>query len=548
MLAPNTGEMLILLLIFAVPIVVGIYLYLRLAVWPKRPGQSTTGILRHGFWVGVLAVLLSNFGPASNAGILNFGRSDLSPWSSIPWVGLLTPAIAPMAILALGQASWPAPKAPTRSAVIEHRRLRDFVQAKLVWTTLVAFVVTAAIIATVAFLPGFPSVPNQPPPNYDSPQMLDGRAPGYVLAIPLAISLLVLAIATVLVLLLTIRRRSLENLDSAQNKTLRVIGTNRVLRIGAYVASGLAAVAGNWLAWPQAGLPLTPMVNWIGIASGTFSLVLFFWAPPKLPEATAIKIDAGTDVPAASLLPETGPEALSRSTLALTAGAVVAGALIGGLLSFWFGWMGAPLFALLSAVMAYGVLELFLARRYSQAKACRVHLSKPLPLLLLTFSAMALVALAFMLNYLRFIESGESAGDWLGSLHNGSLVMIPLLSIILVLAAGGWSSWLVLRRGPLTKVSPWADAMMRRVALFRITKTATAALYVILAATLFRVPQDFSSNPLSVEPNMGMFGWLTLAIALGLFLFPVPRIAAGTTQSTDSGPRNSSHSNHKASS
>lgn len=102
------------------------------------------------------------------------------------------------------------------------------------------------------------------------------------LAACLAGTLLVFGAGTGLLLWLISRRRQLEELDADDNKALRTLAMNRLLRTAATMASGLAAIAGNFSCRPDPS-STTAWTNAAGLGAMAVLLVMWWWPPPRLP-------------------------------------------------------------------------------------------------------------------------------------------------------------------------------------------------------------------------------------------------------------------------
>ena len=166
-----------------------------------------------------------------------------------------------------------------------------------------------------------------------------------------------MALGTLLVLTLISRRRQLEALDAAENDLLRTIAMNRLLRTVATIAAGLAAVAGNFAARPDPSANVSSWTNPAGFAAFVVLLVMWGWAPPKLPSTEAGGAGAGL---------EESPSAAHPATrLSVSLGAAMGLAPIAaGALGFFLpgaGLRGQPM--VLVALMAAAVLLVAAPRR-----------------------------------------------------------------------------------------------------------------------------------------------------------------------------------------
>jgi hypothetical protein len=228
--------------------------------------------------------------------------------------------VAALAVHALGQWSYPAPKAPRRYAELTVRRIRDFLPRRLAWWTAGIFGYAAVAIIRVGSLPAYdPVLPTSAPPqgpeyNGYAGQGQDGRIPGWELSAWLGGSLLGLAIGTWLCLMLIAHRRQLEALDTNDNRVLRSIAANRLLRTVATIAAGLAAIAGNFASLPQPGTTWqSSWFNLLGLANIIVLLVMWWW---KVPVLSSLRADRKT-TSAASLRSDPGTPGAARISVSL---------------------------------------------------------------------------------------------------------------------------------------------------------------------------------------------------------------------------------------
>lgn len=265
----------------------GLYLLLRWVI--RAPGGGTTAVTvsQHALWIGVIGWLASSLQPAWTAGILPAGNTSPALATPTSILGALAwPVLGCVAVHAVGQLSYPGPRLPRRLASLEIRRVRDYLPRTLAWTVAAIFVGSALQIGFVAGLPAYDAIPYgalQEDPGSFRRTGGDGRIQGFVLAACLGAAWLTLALGTALVLTLISHRRQLEALDAPENDLLRTIAMNRLLRTVATIAAGLAAVAGNFAARPDPAANVTSWTNPAGFAAFVVLLVMWGWAPPKLP-------------------------------------------------------------------------------------------------------------------------------------------------------------------------------------------------------------------------------------------------------------------------
>ncbi|MFE4198318.1 hypothetical protein ACFRJ9_20925 [Paenarthrobacter sp. NPDC056912] len=377
-----------------------VYLFLRMQVWSKPQAES---VASHGLWVGIIGWMASSLQGAMNTGILTVNPTGPSaPTASGQIAGALAwPILACLTVHALGQLSYPAPKAPRRYAELTVRRIRDFLPRKLAWTTAAVFVFAALVIAWVAALPGhtpvLPTPPGQAPPSDNGyrGQGQEGRIPGWELAAWLGGALVVLAAGTLLVLVFIARRRQLETLNGDDNRALRSIATNRLLRTVATIAAGLASIAGNFAAQPAPGaMWQSSWFNYVGIVNMAVLLVMWWWRVPQLPSL----VNAQKATSAGSIRADPQTHGAVRLTLSTGAALGVVGGLAG--LAGWVSFMFVPgpvlrpialpaAVAIVAALVLLAITcgELLLARNYGTANAPIHWPGQPVSRGLLSFAA-----------------------------------------------------------------------------------------------------------------------------------------------------------------
>lgn len=533
MFAPNLTELLLLIGTVGVIGTILVYLYVRLVRWAPRQGQSLEHVRKHALWTGVIAWALSSVGGANRAGLIPAGpiadpahpaaAIPLNPWDTIQFTSLFGPIAAVLLVHLIGQLTWPAPKSSRRVAVLEFRRVRDFVEPALGWTVLGIFTLSAAAVAWLAFAPGFPAVDAQAFPDGSTHGPIDGRVPGWILATALGAALFTLALGTSGVMRLIASRRSLEALDHGQNSTLRVIGMNRLLRVSATMASGIGAIAGNFLFQPS---PETP-TNWLAIATIAAAIAMFLWKPPFLDsEAPDAAYDTLFGNKSGQRLPhDDGPAAarlVDSGTPAVVMAALV-GTLTGTTLITWLGWLAPVLIGIIFIMLTYTGLEFLLRRNYATPGRPRTRLEKALPWPMCAALAISAAGLAMALSLaLRAANAGLGASEgWNGQGGPASFVLVPFCCAMAVLVVGALAALLVIRRPGLEKATVELDNALRRRSLFRISRTVAAGWFAILAALLLVVPYDTNPHPLAVQPNLPIFGALCIVLAALALIYPV---------------------------
>ncbi|WP_129587161.1 hypothetical protein [Arthrobacter alpinus] len=521
----NWMELLVLVGTVGVSAAVVAYLALRMFVWSKAASKSIEHIRKHALWTGVIAWAFSGLTGANRAGIYNPDQLQAEPWATIPWLAILGPVVAVVAVHAIGQSTWPAPKSPRRVAVLEFRSTRDYVSPALGWTVAGIFTLTAATLALLFFAPGFISATSVIlGESGQSIQTQHGRTPGYVLATALSAGFLLLTVGTVLVMRLIASRRSLENLTPEQNNTLRTIGMNRLLRVSATVASGLAAVAGNYLSQPAPDSTATSWVNWLAIVNAAVLIAMLLWKPPFLDSPTD---DAGYNAlfntgRSAATSAGDGPAAAKLSNAAgITAPlAGTLGLVAGWLATPWFGWLGPLTLALVFVLLSHLCLELVLRKNYATPGTTRTRLKAAVPTTLILAIAVGGLGLIPLLIMVSGINRGGMY-DWPGFGNSAPHFLVPLVCAVALLCAGAASACVVLLRPGLSNASELLDRTLRRRSLFRIYRTVGGGLFALLGAAFLAVGTEPTFGTESANSAFGIVGALCFVVAATLCFYPV---------------------------
>ncbi|WP_235347413.1 hypothetical protein [Arthrobacter sp. SPG23] len=456
-----------------------LYLVLRWVVWEPRMGASPETVSQHALWVGVIGWMASSLQGATNIGIIPAGRTTspvigpflVTPETIIP--ALAWPILGTLGVHALGQLSYPRPRRPRRKASLHVRKIRDFLPRPLAWTTLAIFTGTAAFIVWTATLPGFDAMAygsvREDPEGYRTFGG-DGRIPGIELAGWLGGALVILAAGTWLVLMLIGRRRQLEQLSDQDNSLLRTIAMNRLLRTVATVASGLAVIAGNYVARPDPGAGSTSWTNFAGFAGMAVLLAMLAWAPPKLTgPATAAALRDSKHGPFGA-----GPHPATRLVVSIGAGLGVAAALpvLAGVFLvpaiIAAGPSGPALFVTLVAGLVLLVLaagELLLQRNYAGPDEPRTWPRQPVGAALLTTLILALLVFVAILVV-------SAAGNSLIGRDGGWIPPAVFSSAGAVLALPAFLA-ARLRHG-IPGAPAGLDAALRAITLHRLARTLAA--------------------------------------------------------------------------
>ncbi|VXC70511.1 conserved membrane hypothetical protein [Arthrobacter sp. 9V] len=516
-----------------------VYLFLRMQVWSKPDAQS---VASHGLWVGIIGWMASSLQGAMSTGIIRANSLGSNAPATPDQIAnaLAWPIVASLTVHALGQLSYPAPKAPRRYAELKVRKIRDFLPRKLAWTTAAIFGYAAVTIAWIAALPAYTAVPPTPPPPPVDPrtpttppgpgpfQGQDGRIPGSELAFWLGGALLVLAVGTWLVLVLIARRRQLETLDGEDNRTIRTVATNRLLRTVATIAAGLATVAGNFASQPAPGV--TWQQSWFnmpGLINVAVLAAMWWWRVPELP--SILNVPQATSAKTLRADPHTHGAARLSISLGAVLGVVGGVALVAGTVTIlvtsrplepWaFPVVTALAAAALLLVIAAG--ELLMARNYGEPQA-QVHWPRqPVSRGLLSFAIGSALIFAVAVAFAVAAEAQSFANKtWPAAL---------LLSA--VVAASGAAAIIAVRRRrgiPESGADAGLDAALRAISLYRIVRTLAAyclgqaaALLMITGDAWYSVfPPGSGEYPLAPSPA-NTVGMVLAAIAVIVAVVPV---------------------------
>ncbi|MFC8040111.1 hypothetical protein ACFUOZ_12215 [Paenarthrobacter sp. NPDC057355] len=468
-----------------------VYLFLRVQVWSKPDAKS---IESHGLWVGIIGWMASSLQGAMSTGILkaNPSTSNIPTAADQIFTALAWPVLAALTVHALGQWSYPAPKAPRRFAELRVRRIRDFLPRKLTFWTAGIFVYAAIAIASISTMPAYaPVFPDTTPrqfPEYNTGyvgQGQDGRIAGSELAGWLGGALLVLAVGTWLVLVLIARRRQLETLSSEDNLTLRAIAANRLLRTVSTIAAGLASIAGNYAALPAPGATWqSSWFNALGAVNMAVLLVMWWWKVPVLPSLQAAK----RSISGTALRADPRTHGAAKLSVSLGAALGIAGVLPLLTLVLWFGFIPAygqgpitPVIvvsvtaALVLLTIAAG--ELLIARNYGDPDAPLAWPRQAVSRGLLTFTIVSAAVFAITMV--------------MTSIAQALLVGPPTWPAYLALTFGvglvGAAAILATRRRrglPEPEDSGGLDAALRAITMFRIVRTLAAFLLAQSAVML----------------------------------------------------------------
>lgn len=547
MFAVNTVEILTmgLGLSFLVAIV---YVIMRFSAWSPGGGSPVASARTHGMVTALIALFAT--GTAGLVSLVHLERpegslsgtvtdSDAMPESSVTVVQTLAlspldalwtvagPAFWLLVIYGVAQYTWPRPARQVRTARLAPREAGHYLPRALTWATGGIVLAAAVALALAWSTPGSPAVHIQQAQGsleygytYNEWTQTGYRA-GTEFAPWFLIGLAVLILATVLTVLVIVRRPPLAGLSAADDHATRRIATNRALRTAAVVATGfLVHAAQSWArgvqeealrqahpdldSWAEGGLDrasgdwmagIPGPARWMDTAAPLVGFVLLIlmltWRSPAVAELgsgwTEEEAEAtGTETRTGRALPGT-QEAVQRLRsdgrwLALLIGGAVAftalmplGASVQGVSESepWLRmtWAAAPfaVAVLLMLAMEFGV------RRGHAPRASAEHpiLTGTAPrwrwiVLGIAASAAALLALLSLIS----------------PLHQPALV-VPLLALTAAMGAlTVVATRMALRRPALGRASTVWDEFLRTSGADRFLGVGAAGIFAATAAVL----------------------------------------------------------------
>ncbi|MFJ4206882.1 hypothetical protein ACIPY2_00260 [Paenarthrobacter sp. NPDC089675] len=507
-----------------------VYLFLRVQVW-SRPEASS--VASHGLWVGIIGWMASSLQAAMSTGVIRANPTATAAPATPDQIALALawPVMAALTVHALGQWSYPAPKAPRRYAELTVRRIRDFLPRRLAWVSVGIFAYAALAIGWISPLPAYAPFPPPPAPGQDAGPNIgysgyqDGRIAGWELAAWLGGALVVLAAGTWLVLLLIARRRQLETLDSEDNRVLRAIAANRLLRTVSTIAAGLAAIAGNFAALPAPGATWqSSWLNALGFINIAVLLVMWWWKVPALPSLEKMR----RSVSGNSLRADSRTHGAAKLSISLGAALGVVGALPLLTLGLWFGYFSAQTQGTLGPAIVVSVTatlillviiggELLIARNYGDPWAPLHWPRQAVSKGLLTFACASAVMFA-----VTMVLTG--AGQ-------AMLVGTPVWPACLLLTVGvglaGAAAILAARRRraiPEGEAERGLDVALRAITMYRIVRTLAA--YLLAQAGMLLLVNVEAWGALfpafdRLAPSPAPIGSVLLAVAIIAAVTPV---------------------------
>jgi len=507
-----------------------VYLFLRMLVWSKPDARS---LASHGLWVGIIGWMASSLQGAMNAGILPGNPTVPAAQATPEQIGtaLAWPILACLAVHALGQSSYPTAKGQRR---FTERLGWEFLPRLLAWTTTSIFAFTAVVLAWVATLPGHtPVAPSATPPQSQAVdtgyygQGQDGRIPGWELAAWLGGALLVLASGTLLLLWLIGRRRQLEALDADDDRTLRGIAANRLLRTVATIAAGLATIAGNFAAQPETGSAWqSSWFNALGVVNMAVLLVMLLWPVPRMPSLCT----AGQSTSVWALRAHPGTHGAARLTISIGVALGTLGGLAAavGFVAMYAltqpqnSWVAPLALGLVAALLLATIWggDVLIGRNYGTLEAPVRWPLRPVSRGLSSFALASALLFVASLTFVVAIHAGQpfAAATWPAAV-TGTL-LVAAAGAVAVLAARR-------RRGiPEDDGDTGLDAALRAISMYRIIRTLSA--YCLGQSALLLMTSGDAWYRLFV-PATGIYPLApSPAVTLGMVLAAIAVITAVT--------------------
>ncbi|WP_372697029.1 hypothetical protein [Arthrobacter sp. JSM 101049] len=242
-----------------------LYGFLRLQAHTPVSGDPRRSARSHALWTAVIAFFASSTSGLSAlvhvAAPTYVDDGQGSQWTSIDPAGHTTLGLAWVAaspglwlglVYVLAQFTWPRPNSRVRTASLEVRTLRDHLPRALAATLAVLSVLGLAAIAWAWSSPGVAPIPGRDVTTYDSTgdmigsestPAIDGLRAGTESGPWLLAALVVAVAATWIAALVIIRRHPLAGLSASDNRTIRLIGLNRLLRTAILVVGGILLTA-----------------------------------------------------------------------------------------------------------------------------------------------------------------------------------------------------------------------------------------------------------------------------------------------------------------
>lgn len=526
-----------------------IIIYLILRVVARTPASDLDGrdtARSHAFWTAIIALFASGTAGLADAGTIPVNENPPNePFNSNWWKDLtqfITPALSVAGIYVIGQFTWPGPRKPVRTADLSVRRVKDFLSVPL---TAIAAFFAGAVLAAAAVITPLPAIQEIDIPRTAGGSTFMGQLTAYhagdYYAGLLTLTTAVLVVGAAAAGWVITRRRPVETLSVDNDRILRRISMNRLLRTTVLLLAGLFNIATGYLRdyhrmaeyvhgpffGPYGSVDpqlWNTISNVTGIVMLVTALAMLAWSPPQL-TSTVMPANGGpgqVPSPQARRLREALRLINASRTLAFAAGGIF---LLVGL-----GLMPAPLafslwpptFVVIVYIAVLTGGELILKRNYG-ARDGSLPRSRSTVLLetwmkvilaasaLITIIAFAVVAVA--------MSEVDPAGGYL----------VAVISTCVVIAAGSAAAALVRRRASVTGITPHGDLYLRRVATHRIARITAAGLLASAAQllvlypatwTMLFAPESVTSQGPSIPVQMTMAGLLAAAVVVAFIPRP----------------------------
>lgn len=537
-----------------------VYLFLRAAAYtPASDVDGRSTARSHAFWTAVIALFASSTAGLHDVGTIRQYADYLPEYSPANggaswWADLgrfLTPAISVAGIYIIGQFTWPRARKPVRTVDLGIRRIRDFLPLYL---TAVAVFFAGCVGAAAALLAPLPRVEGirAPQEGMVVPGPVQTQVAGSYLGGILAVTLTVLIIAVFLALLTITRRRPLETISIDNDRILRRISMNRLLRTTVLLMAGLLVLAAGFVRdHHMALLEADPTVPFLPVDGGVWSNVataasvlllltilgMLAWAPPQLQSGARNPATSAGHAPDPVSGHASAEEArLADAERAINVSRTFAIVLIGTLVLVGLGiavpfvlvpWPPAILATAYAAVLLSG--ELMLRKNYGSVSP-GIEKPKRTALLETWMKAVLVSSAVAVLTPLAVVGIGASPLDAPGP------YAASILNAVVVTAVGFIAVEVVRRRSPVTEIPAGGDVYLRRISAHRICRMTAAGLFVSAAQlvalypatwTLLLIPQAAYSGP---APVVSIVSSVLIAFAVIVVVIPSPQRTTRRTQ------------------
>ena len=587
-----------------------LYMLLRFVVATPKSANVSEAVSQHAFWTALIAFFASG-----TSGLANLWANP-DPQASAPAdvTAMIMHAASPGlwlgVVYILGQFTWPRHLQPVRQASLEVRSVKDAVPKALA-AVLLACVALSTVAAVAAW--NDPGAPNRArvdqadlsapwdgsrdeygnpidesgyvmsqdevdaAQNWTEPEDLEpateitGTKPGTEVGPWLLGGLALVVISCGSAATIMIRRPPLQSLDEEDNKILRSIWINRLLRTGIFVVAGFGAASLSYIAegirarsqWehstPESGFAVSrqaeSLANLLTGSSTLFMLLLVIaliaWKPPRLTNVAG-RYQVGVPFPSISYIRARDFMLLAqgvalvfvvvlfsifgllgtRNTFAMSSAVEVSpdGGVLQDNESPWMteGDAAAPLDELslytgllACAAAAYLLVQLLAAFIIKRRLTSTIALSKPHTALLPAwFIALICIALATVMvsgtNFVAYAaEQNRIAALWVGL----TIVLVAVLAVLLYRAAA--------HRPALMGASAREDLELRVLLAHRGARLLAG---VSLIAASLLANEDFMALDISrAAGGQNAFQITCLVLGVGMCFLPASTAYARRT-------------------